>query len=337
MQREVPLERFIEAFDAELDYVAASLRRLGARPTEIEDLAHEVFLGLVRTRQSLADRRSFRLLLFGLAVRAIVRHRRRAGGAPKGGLESVPLTLAALDRVALKRRAVLVLHELEEVPVAEIAASLSMTRLGVAVRLRRARRELEGALRQLAADWQVGRFGRSDLLLAALGAGESNVLFSGGWAEEGRADIWMQDVPGVDGKERPWQAVGQVRQLQDDIFLLEMVMDDIPETIYFKDRDSRFTHINRRAAAHYGIGSPDLAVGRTDFDFFTDEHAHQALRDEQEIIRTGRPLVSIEEQETLPDGKLRRVSTTKLPLHDGDGEIVGTFGLSRDINHRRAV
>jgi PAS domain S-box-containing protein len=318
MQREVPLERFIEAFDAELDYVAASLRRLGARPPEIEDLAHEVFLGLVRTQPGLADRRSLRLHLFGLALRALVRHRRHAGAAPTGRVESVPLTLAALDRVPLKRRAVLVLRELEEVPLGEIAASLSMTRWGAAARLRRARRELERALRQLAADWQAGRFGRSDLLLAALGLRESILLGSSGWREFGPAD-------------------GQIGRLQDDIFLLEMVMDDIPETIYFKDRDSRFTHINRRAAAHYGIGSPDLAVGRTDFDFFTDEHACQALRDEREIIRTGQPLVSIEEQETLPDGNLRRVSTTKLPLHDWDGEIVGTFGLSRDINRQKAA
>lgn len=318
MQRDGLLERFIEVFDAELDYVAASLRRLGARPTEIEDLAHEVFLGLVRTRPSMADRRSFRLHLFGLALTAIVRHRRRAGVALPSEVESVPLTLAALDRLALKRRAVLVLHELEEVPVAEIAASLSMTRLGVAVRLRRARRQLERSLRQLATDWQAGRFGRSDLLLAALGVRESIFLGSGGLGEAGPAGE-------------------QIGRLQDDIFLLEMVMDDIPETIYFKDRDSRFTHINRRAAAHYGIGSPELAVGRTDFDFFTDEHARQALRDEQEIIRTGRPLVSIEEQETLPDGNLRRVSTTKLPLHDWDGAIVGTFGLSRDISRRQAA
>lgn len=211
MQRDGLLERFIELFDAELDYVAASLRRLGARPAEIEDLAHEVFLGLVRAQPSMADRRSFRLHLFGLALTAIVRHRRRSGAAPTGDVESVPLTLAALDRVALKRRAVLVLHELEEVPLAEIAASLSMTRLGVAVRLRRARRELERSLRQLAADWQAGRFGRSDLLLAALGVRETMFLGSRG------------------------QAGDEIGRLQDDIFLLEMVMDDIPETIYFKD------------------------------------------------------------------------------------------------------
>ncbi|HVV49987.1 MAG TPA: sigma factor, partial [Polyangia bacterium] len=151
-------------FDAELDYLAASLRRLGARSLEIEDLAHEVFLGLIRTRPSVADRRALRLHLFGLAVRAIDRHRRRAAGGAGGalaGVESLPLALAALDRLPLKPRAVLVLHELERVPLPDIAGSLSMTRLGVALRLRRARRELERAIRRLAADWQAGRFGHS--------------------------------------------------------------------------------------------------------------------------------------------------------------------------------
>jgi len=132
------------------------------------------------------------------------------------------------------------------------------------------------------------------------------------------------------------QLSAELLQLRDDVLLLEMVMDDLPETIYFKDRQSRFTHINRCAAVHYGIMNPALAVGRTDFDFFTDEHAHQALRDEQQIIETGEPLVSIQEQETLPGGKSRLVRTTKLPLLDPGGAIVGTFGLSRTITGQHA-
>ncbi|HSY41564.1 MAG TPA: EAL domain-containing protein, partial [Polyangia bacterium] len=103
----------------------------------------------------------------------------------------------------------------------------------------------------------------------------------------------------------------------------------------FKDLQSRFTCINRYQAARFGIASPALAVGRTDFDFFTDEHAAQALRDEQEIIRTGQPLVNVEEKETLANGEFRWVSTTKVPLRDRQGNIVGTFGISRDITERK--
>ncbi len=127
----------------------------------------------------------------------------------------------------------------------------------------------------------------------------------------------------------------QLSQLQDENFLLETLLNSVPEAIYFKDRESRFTRINSYAAARFGVPSPALAVGRTDFDFFTDEHAAQAFRDEQEIIRTGKPLVNIEEKETLPGAEDRWVSTTKLPLRDREGNIVGTFGISRDITERK--
>src|SRR5204863_1940396 len=90
-------------------------------------------------------------------------------------------------------------------------------------------------------------------------------------------------------------------QLGDATFLLETLMDNVPDSIYFKDRQSRFTRINRYAAARFGVDSPALAVGRTDFDFFSEEHAAKALRDEQEIIRTGQPLVNVEEKETRAD------------------------------------
>ena len=112
-------------------------------------------------------------------------------------------------------------------------------------------------------------------------------------------------------------------------------MDSVPDAIYFKDRDSRFTRVNRYAAERFGIDSPALAVGRTDFDFFTSEHAQQALSDEQEIVRTGQSLVNVEERETLANGQFRWVSTTKLALRDPNGEIVGTFGISRDITDRK--
>lgn len=124
-------------------------------------------------------------------------------------------------------------------------------------------------------------------------------------------------------------------RLREEVFLLETLMDTIPDSIYFKDRDSRFTRINRYAAARFGVADPALAIGRTDFDYFTDEHATQAFRDEQEIVRTGIPLVNVEEKETNPDGGIRWVSTTKMPLRDTEGRIVGTFGVSRDITQRK--
>src|SRR4029079_4153413 len=106
-------------------------------------------------------------------------------------------------------------------------------------------------------------------------------------------------------------------------------------SIYFKDLESRFTRINQYAAERFGIGNPADAVGHTDFDFFSAEHATKALRDEEEIIRTGQPLVNVEEKETRADGDVRGISTTKLPLRDRAGNIIGTFGISRNSTERR--
>ena len=137
------------------------------------------------------------------------------------------------------------------------------------------------------------------------------------------------------GRELTGEVIAEIPQREDESFLMETLMDNVLDSIYFKDRDSRFTRVNRYAAARFGIASPALAIGRTDSDFFTDEHAAQALTDEQEIIRTGQPLVNVEEKETLASGEVRWVSTTKLPLRDRQGKIVGTFGISRDITERK--
>jgi phosphoserine phosphatase RsbU/P len=118
-------------------------------------------------------------------------------------------------------------------------------------------------------------------------------------------------------------------------FLLKTLMDNLPDHIYFKDRESRFIAVNRAMAALFGLEDPAEVLGKTDADLFAPEHAQAALRDEQEILRTGQPLVNMEEKETWPDGRETWVSTSKLPLRDPNGNIVGTFGLSRDITEKK--
>jgi diguanylate cyclase (GGDEF)-like protein/PAS domain S-box-containing protein len=119
-------------------------------------------------------------------------------------------------------------------------------------------------------------------------------------------------------------------------FYLQALLENLPDKIYFKDRDSRFMAMSREVATQVGL-EPRKLLGKTDFDVFTGEHAEQAFRDEQEIIRTGMALVNFEEKETLPSGAVRWVSSTKMPLRDRAGRIIGTFGLSRDITDRKRM
>jgi PAS domain S-box-containing protein len=126
-------------------------------------------------------------------------------------------------------------------------------------------------------------------------------------------------------------------QPADDRYILEVLMEYAPDRIYFKDAQSRFVRINRAQAAWLGAPTPAAAVGKTDYDFFSEEHARQAFDDEQEIMRTGVPIINKEEKETWPDGRVTWVSSMKMPLRDAEGRVIGTFGISRDITERRVA
>jgi two-component system, sensor histidine kinase and response regulator len=123
----------------------------------------------------------------------------------------------------------------------------------------------------------------------------------------------------------------------EDRNLLNALLDNATDHIYFKDLDSRFTRINRSMAFAFNLNDPAEAIGLMDRDFFSTEHAEQALKDEKEIIRTGRPLVNKEEKETWEDGHITWVTSTKMPLKDARGKIIGTFGISRDITRRKTA
>ena len=117
--------------------------------------------------------------------------------------------------------------------------------------------------------------------------------------------------------------------------LLRNLMECLTYNVYFKDLESRFIQVNGAMAKRLALNTPEAAAGKTDFDFFDEEHARQALADEQEIIRTGEPVLDKEESEIGPDGERRWVMTTKMPLRESDGVILGTFGVSRDITQRK--
>ena len=123
--------------------------------------------------------------------------------------------------------------------------------------------------------------------------------------------------------------------LRQEQILMLTLMNNVPDHIYFKDTASRFLRINPGLAQRFGLASPEQAAGKTDADFFSAEHAQKALADEQAILRTGQPLLDVEEKETWPDGSEGWVLTSKVPLFDDAGHITGTCGISNDITARK--
>jgi len=154
------------AFEREFDWLIRTLRRLGVPRDDLEDLAHEVFLVLYQNWEAYDQTRPLRAYLFGIAFRIAANHsrkrRREAGRAvaeeqaggptPDRLVESYQaraLVLRALEQVPLPRRSVLVLHDIDQLPMSEIAATLSIFRFTGYSRLRKARREFATAVTSL--------------------------------------------------------------------------------------------------------------------------------------------------------------------------------------------
>jgi len=110
--------------------------------------------------------------------------------------------------------------------------------------------------------------------------------------------------------------------------MMSSLIDNVPDTIYFKNLESKFIRVNKAQAKLLGFDNPDDLIGKSDFDFF--EHAQQAFESEQEIIRTGEPLIN-QIHKVIVDGKETYLSDTKIPLCDSNGKCTGTVGITRDI------
>jgi PAS domain S-box-containing protein len=126
-------------------------------------------------------------------------------------------------------------------------------------------------------------------------------------------------------------------EFQKEKALLEALLNTVPEHIFFKDKDSKFIRFSKSMLKLFGLEKNEDLIGKSDFDFFSAEHAKPAFENEQEIIRTGKAVIDLEEKEVLGDGRINWVNTTKMPLISSDGEIIGTFGISKDITHLKKM
>ena len=118
--------------------------------------------------------------------------------------------------------------------------------------------------------------------------------------------------------------------------VFQALIDIVPDRIYAKDRQSRFILANKAVARLMGEATPEEMIGKDDFYFYPQEIASQYFEVEQELLATGKPLIACEQQvpnlETHQPGWLQ---TTKVPLRDEDGNIIGLVGLARDITERK--
>jgi len=123
-------------------------------------------------------------------------------------------------------------------------------------------------------------------------------------------------------------------RLREEKKLFNILMDNILDSIYFKDKEKRFIRVNRVKAEHSGV-APEEMIGKTDFDFFPKEIAIQSFADDNRIMESGRSIIDKIEKIIHLDKREYWASVTKVPWYDEEGRITGVIGITRDITERK--
>lgn len=117
--------------------------------------------------------------------------------------------------------------------------------------------------------------------------------------------------------------------------MLQMVMDTIPSSVFWKDTNSTYLGCNKVFAADGGLQSPEDIVGKNDFELAWADQAEMFRADDSAVMTSGREKLAYEEELTTPDGILHTIETSKIPIRDGDGKVVGVLGTYQDITSRK--
>ena len=130
------------------------------------------------------------------------------------------------------------------------------------------------------------------------------------------------------------QDISYKKELQTKLLMekdfLQSLFDNIPDAVYFKDKNNRIVKVNKFYVDGTGLGE-DQILGKTDFDFFPFDQAKKMFADDSKVLSTGKPVVGKIEKTKLPSGTWNQVITTKIPMHDKSGKVIGTMGTTRDM------
>lgn len=170
---------------------------------------------------------------------------------------------------------------------------------------------------------------RWDRVVAVLGIGNKPCDYT---REDVALASYLADVA--------WEITSRKRE-QDELFtsrqMLQFVLDNIPQRIFWKDRDLRFLGCNKQLALDCGYQDPEDLVGKTDYETASAEIAEQYRADDRELMETGRPRLNFEERQIKPDGSKAWLLTSKVPMFDQHGNITGILGTYEDITERKRM
>jgi PAS domain S-box-containing protein len=120
--------------------------------------------------------------------------------------------------------------------------------------------------------------------------------------------------------------------LEYEQYLLQTLMENLPDSVFYKDLENRFIRVNPATVTKFGASTVDEILGKTDADFLSPEATKGWAGEENEIVRTGNPVIYSNEMEVWKDNRPTTwCSSTKMPLRDKEGNIIGSFGISHDI------